>query len=89
MLVAGIVDSGADRTLLPKSLAANLGISDTDLVPTPHGSGGAGNTSFSTWTSTRVLTGQIVAILPGGPQLWGPTFALAPEYAENTTPLFG
>jgi hypothetical protein len=67
----------------------DLGIPDTDLVPTTHGSGGAGGTWFPTWTSTRTLTAQVAPTISGDLQLWGPTFELAPVFAENTTPLFG
>jgi len=85
-----MVDSGADGTLLPKALAPDLGLDfTTDLVPTSHGSGGAGGTSFPTWTTANPITGQVVAMLSTGPELWGPEIAFAPVFADGDTALFG
>lgn len=85
-----MVDSGADGTLLPKSLAPDLGLdSVTDLSPTPHGSGGAGGTTFPTWTTARPITGQVIAMLSTGLEPWGPEIAFAPVFADGDTALFG
>lgn len=90
VLIGGIVDSGADRTLLPKSLAAALGIENDALIATAHGSIGAGGTSFPTWDTAETIEAQVVAFPEAGEQhLWGPVFELAPLFAEDTTPLFG
>lgn len=85
--IGGIVDSGADGTLLPKALAPLIGIPDTELIATPN-SNGAGGTSFPTWTAPRPIAGQVLAFLPT-PQMWGPVVALSPRFAENATALFG
>lgn len=86
-----MVDSGADRTLLPKELAASLGIAQEELEPTPEGSGGAGDAWFPTWTSAHVLQARVIVLHPEphGLQPWGPTVELTPEYADSTIPLFG
>ncbi len=90
ILLAGIVDSGADRTLLPKAVAPAIGIPETSLIPTPQGSGGAGGTSFPTWDLPPGISiaGHVMAFTPH-PQPWGPAIPLAPQFAENATPLFG
>jgi hypothetical protein len=88
--VLGVVDSGADGTLLPKSMAPELGLDPaTDLVPTTDGSGGAGGTSFETWTTTSAITGRVVAFTPGGPELWGPALTFQPAFADGEQALFG
>jgi hypothetical protein len=88
--VAGLVDSGADGTLLPKALAPALGIDPTaDLRPEPGGSGGAGGTSFPTWTPRKTIQAQVFALLPGGVQPFGPVFVLAPAFAETGIVLWG
>jgi hypothetical protein len=90
MSAIGLVDSGADGTLLPRSMAADLGLDPaTDLIPTEGGSGGAGGTNFPTWTTTHPITGQIVALLGTGPTLWGPSIKLQPVFAEGEQILLG
>jgi hypothetical protein len=90
LAVAGVVDSGADRTLLPRSLALELGVRAEDFEPTPAGSGGAGGSWFPTWTASHPLRARVV---PFGEatrnEPWGPEFELWPEYAADTIPLFG
>lgn len=86
----GLVDSGADGTLLPISMAADLGLNPaTDLIPTEGGSGGAGGTNFPTWTTARPIMGQIMALLGTGPTLWGPSIQLQPVFAEGEQVLLG
>lgn len=89
--IAGVVDSGADRTLLPKRLAADLGVSSEDLEPTPEGSGGAGGAWFPTWVIPYAIKAQVVVQFPAPRDVepWGPTFDLTPEFAADTVPLFG
>lgn len=89
--IAGVVDSGADRTLLPKSLAAELGISGEDLEPTPEGSGGAGGAWFPTWVIPYSIKAQVIVPFPEprGLEPWGPEMDLTPEFAADTIPLFG
>ena len=89
--IAGVVDSGADRTLLPRSLAVELGIPADDFEPTPEGSGGAGAAWFPTWTSPHAIKARVIVPFdePRGAEPWGPEVELIPEYAEDTIPLFG
>ena len=85
-----MVDSGADGTLLPRSVAPGLGLDlNTDLTPTLGGSGGAGGTTFPTWTATKPINGQILAFLPSGTTLWGPVVAFQPVFADGQHALFG
>ncbi len=86
-----MVDSGADGTLLPRSILPGLGLDpSTDLVPTPTGSGGAGGTNFPTWTTSQPIAGQILAFPPtGGQMLWGPVMTLQPVFADGQHALFG
>jgi hypothetical protein len=88
--IAGVVDSGADKTLLPKRFAAKLGIPDEHLEPT-EGSDGAGDAWFPTWEIPYPIEARIVVPFaqPRGPELWGPPIALTPEFATETLPLFG
>ncbi len=94
IMLVGIVDSGADGTLLPKDAAPALGIPEADLVPEKKGAGGAAGTSFPAWTAPAgvTITGQVVRLVLGSPPRlgpWGPTFALTPKFAEKAFPLFG
>jgi hypothetical protein len=86
-----VIDSGADRTLLPKSLATSLGIPPEDFEATPDGSGGAGGAWFPTWTTPHAIKARVMVPFsePRGPEPWGPEIELTPEYAEETIPLFG
>jgi hypothetical protein len=85
-----LVDSGADGTLLPKSMAPDLGLDPKkDLKRVKGGSGGAGGTSFPTWTASHAITGRIVALPSTGPKLWGPSIKLQPVFAEGEQILLG
>ena len=54
----GIVDSGSGRALLPKAVAARLGIADAELAPDPGGGGGVGS-KFPTWSSTIPIQARV------------------------------
>lgn len=84
----GIIDSGADGTLLPKVVARRLGI-ESGLVPTSKEAGAAGGQAFPTWKSPEHIYGRVVALLPSGPQEWGPRFRLFPAFADTEMPLYG
>jgi hypothetical protein len=89
--LAGVVDSGADRTLLPNSVAATLGFPEGDLIPTEEGSGGAGDIWFPTWELPYPIRAQVIASFPPprGIEMWGPELDLTPEFAKDTVALFG
>jgi hypothetical protein len=71
-------------------LAPALGIDPAaDLHPQTGGSGGAGGTTFPTWTTSKTIQAQVFALLPGGAQTFGPVFALAPAFAAGGTVLWG
>ncbi len=86
--MAGLVDSGADGTLLPKIVARRLGI-ESGLVPNPKPAGAAGGQAFQTWKSPERIHGRVIALLPDGPREWGPEFSLVPVFAKTEMPLYG
>jgi hypothetical protein len=90
-VIAGVVDSGADRSLLPSSVAAALGFPEADLAPTPEGSGGAGNMWFPTWELPYAIKAHVIVPFPQprGVELWGPEIEMKPEWAKDTVALFG
>jgi hypothetical protein len=80
-----VVDSGADRTFLPKNVASHLGIGEDELVMTPQGGTGVEGRSFPTWASTVPITGRVVTAAG----LWGPRFPLEPLFADLGLALLG
>ncbi len=77
-----MVDSGASRTLLPMSVAEQLGIAD-DLTPdSVPGSGVTGET-FPTWSYGGEIIAQIIIEDPD-PELWdeGGTFPIRPGFVR-------
>lgn len=86
-----IVDSGADRSLLPRALLKRLGLHGADVAKDARPSGGV-RSRFVTWYSTVPLVGQIF-LPPGaaGPAaaLWGPEFPLQVRFATNAPALAG
>lgn len=94
--VVGVVDSGAQRTLLPKAFAeSQLGLSPDELVADATTGMGVDpkeedEEGFTTWSSAVPITGQIVSTGPDGkPGTWGPTFSLDPAFAEIEATLLG
>jgi hypothetical protein len=86
VVLLGLVDSGADRTILPKLFAAVLGISHTELMEDEIGGSGVGGRKFPTWSSVIPIFGQVVL---GSGELWGPVFRLNPAFAEVDAFLWG
>ncbi|MHB1539148.1 MAG: aspartyl protease family protein [Solirubrobacteraceae bacterium] len=86
--VAGIVDSGADGTLLPLALAPRLGLDPQRDLSASQRSAGADGTSFQTWRSRRPIGGQV--FVPGAtPRMFGVSFELTPAFAQGNTVLWG
>jgi hypothetical protein len=87
----GLVDSGAFRTILPKAIAGELGITDADLEQDDEGGIGVGGGEFDTWSSLIPITGQVVRVDPqtGDPELWGPIFDLDPAFSEDDAFIWG
>jgi hypothetical protein len=88
VIVPGIVDSGADGTLLPMGVARRLGI-DATLTANAANAGAAGGQGFPIWRSSREIHGQIMALLDTRPEPWGPRFLLKPAFAETSASLLG
>ncbi len=84
-LIRGVVDSGADRTFLPLSVAAKLGIED---ALEEHSGGGLGveGRTFSVWSSTIPIHGRVVT---DEGLTWGPRFRLEPLFADLGIALLG
>jgi hypothetical protein len=93
--VLGVVDSGAQRTLLPKAIAkSRLGLTDTALIEDSTSGMGVerreDDEGFPTWSSAVSITGQVVSVAPDGkPEPWGPEFPLNPAFAETDAILLG
>ena len=84
-VISAMVDSGADRTFLPLSVATRLGIT---AVLERHRAGGHGieGRSFSIWTSGVPIHGRVMR--PSG-EVWGPRFRLEPVFADLGIALLG
>jgi hypothetical protein len=84
-LVVAVVDSGADRTVLPLSVALRLAIMDT-LERDPADGFGFEGGAFPIWRSSLPLLGQVIA---NDGTAWGPRFPLAPVFADADIALLG
>jgi hypothetical protein len=83
--IAGCVDSGASGTLLPMSVARELGLAPKELKKNPLPSGGVGS-SFPTWRSTVPILGGVLDLRGKQPKLWGGMFALDPVFTDVQPP---
>lgn len=86
-----VVDSGADRTLLPRDLLGQLGLKGSaDIAKDPNTSGGV-RSKFVTWSSLVPLTAQIMLInqATGAATPWGPVISLAAGFAMRAPALAG
>jgi hypothetical protein len=86
--VPGIVDSGADRTLLPLGVAGQLGIRDS-LIKQDDSPSGASGAEFEAWRAPQTLEGRLMPRFAGGRRPWGPGFGLDPAFADTEQALFG
>ena len=84
-IVLGVVDSGADRTFLPRDTATRLGIRENELVVDRSGGIGIEGRSFPTWSSTVAISAYVVA----GFGLWGPRFTIDPAFSNLSAVLLG
>jgi hypothetical protein len=84
-LVLGVVDSGADRTVLPLSVAIRLAIMDT-LERDPAGGFGFQGRPFPIWRSGRPVYGRVIA---DDGSARGPQFPLDPVFADADVALLG
>lgn len=86
-----MVDSGAFRTCLPRQIAYDLGIDDSELFEDPDGGNGVGST-FRFWTTALPIRAGIQLFQPapnGSNQPWGHGFALDPAFTEHDVFLLG
>ena len=83
--VWALVDSGADRTFLPMSVAAHLGITE-ELDEHAAGGHGVEGRTFSTWSSAVPIYGRVVT---DEGLIWGPRFRLEPVFADLGIALLG
>jgi hypothetical protein len=84
-LIQALVDSGADRTFLPLSVAADLAIED-ELEEHPGGGHGVEGRAFSVWSSPVPIYGRVVT---DEGLTWGPRFRLEPVFADLGIALLG
>jgi hypothetical protein len=88
-VVLGDVDSGADRSLFPLEIAADLGI-ESELVEDAKKGQGAHGARFPTYSSSAAVMGQLVRIDGNGNQvLWGQLFRMRPAFADTDSFLLG
>ena len=86
--IVGLVDSGAEETLLPLEVASRLRLDDL-LHDDPHGAEGVG-ASFATWRTHVGLRGRLVRQRIRDRDVpWGPELRLRPVFARIPIALFG
>lgn len=89
-IVVGDVDSGSDRSLCTKAVAADLGLAARDLVKNDSKGMPAAGELFDIWSTDGIaVKGQIVLPdLDTGEFLpWGPLFAMDLAFAEEAETL--
>lgn len=90
VLLAALVDSGADRTTLPLEIAWKLGIQQNELIL--HRDGGRGVRSyFDLWTSSVQIRAGVRRhdASTGAESAWGPAFTLCPSFIDDDLSLLG
>jgi hypothetical protein len=90
LVVAAVVDSGADRTTFPLDIARDLGIEQHEL--TFHQNGGRGVRSrFDLWTSSVPVRAGVRRRDPATDtdSAWGPGFVLQPTFIDDDSFLLG
>jgi len=89
-IVVGEIDSGSDRSLCPRAIANDLGLSSADLKKNDLKGMPAVGGTFDTWSADGIaVTGQIA--LPdtdeGGFVPWGPLFPMDLAFADEAETL--
>jgi hypothetical protein len=86
--VAGLVDSGAEETLLPLEVARRLRLDD-ELHEDPQGAKGVG-ARFATWRTHVAIRGRLLRPRLRDLKLpWGPELQLRPVFADVRIALLG
>ena len=90
VLLAALVDSGADRTTLPLKIAWRLGIQQNELILRPGGGRGV-KSCFDVWTSTVPIQAEVSRrnVSTGADSAWGPAFTLSPFFIDDGSFLLG
>jgi hypothetical protein len=90
VLLAALVDSGADRTTLPLEIAWELGIQQNELILRPAG-GRSVKSYFDLWTSSVQIRARVRKrdISTGADYAWGPAFTLCPSFIDDDLSLLG
>jgi hypothetical protein len=90
VLLAALVDSGADRTTLPLKIAWKLGIQQNELILRPGGGRGV-KSRFNVWTSSVQIRARVRRRVAstGAESAWGPTFTLCPSFIDDDLSLLG
>lgn len=85
-----LVDSGADRTTFPLSVAWELGIQQDELILRPGGGRGV-KSRFDVWTSSLPIWAEVSTpnASTGADSAWGPTFTLWPFFIDDGSFLLG
>lgn len=90
VLLAALVDSGADRTTFPLKIAWELGIQRNELILHPGGGRGV-KSRFDVWTSSVPIRAGISKhdVSTDADSAWGPTFTLLPLFIDGGSFLLG
>jgi hypothetical protein len=89
-IVVGEIDSGSDRSLCPRAIAKDLGLSGQNLKKNELKGMPAVGGTFDTWSTDGIaITGQIVLPDPdeGGFVPWGPMFGMDLAFADDAETL--
>jgi hypothetical protein len=90
VLLRALVDSGADRTTLPLTIASELGIQPDELILRPGGGRGV-KSRFDVWTSSVPIRASISRrdVSTDADSAWGPAFTLSPVFIDDSSLLLG
>jgi hypothetical protein len=90
VLLRALLDSGADRTTFPLTIAWDLGIRQDELVLRPGGGRGV-KSHFDVWTSSLPIRTSISRhdVSTGADSAWGPAFTLWPFFIDDGSFLLG
>jgi len=89
-MIAGDIDSGSDRSLIPMDHLGDLGLQASDLKKNKEKGLASDGNAFDTWSAHGIaITAQIFLPSDGGFNPWGPIFRLRPYFAETGSLLLG
>jgi hypothetical protein len=90
VLLRALVDSGADRTTFPLTIARDLGIQQNELILRPGGGRGV-KSRFDVWRSSVPISARVSRrnVSTGAGSAWGPAFTLWPSFIDGGSFLLG